>query len=113
MDYEALTFWSSLVQLAITSCFAVYVSIIARTRYNAKRLDEHEAAVDDRLDRVEQMLARLDERAAHAPDSEALGKLHARLDRLTETVAQLTGAVGAWKETVAMVSEFLLNERKR
>lgn len=113
MDYEALTFWSSLVQLAITSCFAVYVSIIARTRYNAKRLDEHEAAVDDRLDRVERMLARLEERAKHAPDSEALGKLHARLDRLTETVAQLTGAVGAWKETVAMVSEFLLNERKR
>lgn len=113
MDYEALTFWSSLVQLAATSCFAVYVSIIARTRYNAKRLDEHESAVDARLDRVERMLVRLDERADHAPDSEALGKLHARLDRLSETVAELTGAVGAWKETAAMVTEYLVTERKR
>ncbi len=113
MDYEALTFWSSLVQLAITSCFAVYVSIIARTRYNAKRLDEHEAAVDGRLDRVERMLARLEERLAHAPDSDALGKLHARLDRLAETVAQLTGAVEAWKGQAAMVTEYLMTERKR
>lgn len=111
MDYEALTFWLALFQFLVTGGLAVWVGVIARTRLNAKRIREHEDAVDARLDNVERMLVRLEERTKHAPDSESVGKLHARLDELSSTTAKLTGAVGAWKESLALVHEHLLKNR--
>lgn len=111
MDYEALTFWLALFQFLVTGGLAVWVGVIARTRYNAKRIREHEDAVDARLDNVERLLARLEERTKQAPDSASIGKLHARLDALGATTATLTGAVGAWKESLAMIHEHLLQNR--
>ena len=112
MDYEAWKFWLDIFQLLVTAGVAVYLWLVSRTRYNARRLREHAERVDGRLDDHDQVLTRLDERLRHVPDSGSLGRIHTRLDTLTETVAEFSGEFEAWKDSLARVNDFLLHQNR-
>lgn len=103
MDYSALQVWVDLVQLLTTGAVAVYVGVLARTRYNARRLREHEDAVDGRLDKAEQSLVRLDERLAHAAD------VRVGVQQMTKEVSRLRGEIDGVKASLDRVNDYLLS----
>ena len=105
---EALGLALEVLKLVAMVAAFFYLRLLAAQRRTDDAHDEHERKMDDRLDGFERHLVRLDERVAHMPDSDSVGRIHQRLDELTIQIARNEGRQETITElTKAMNSMFM------
>ena len=77
-----------------------------------ERLGLLENDMDSRMDKQEIRLARTEERIAHLPTRESIGKLHARLDDLQKNNAEQRGELRGIHVAVDRIQNYLLGDNK-
>ena len=109
MDYDAWRFWIDIMQAALTAAIGVYVWLVNRTRVNAARISKMEDEIDDRLDKAEQRLTKVEGDIEHGPGRADLKRIHERVDETAKEVHLLTGEFQSVKGTLELIHQFLLN----
>lgn len=114
-----LATWKIVLDIAnavFTAILAVFVFLLNRHRSESNRLkkemEEQKKNFDQRLDSQGNRLSRMEETVRCAPSHEDIGKLHGRLDRLSEQVNHQTGELKGISHLVGMIHQFLLNQKK-
>ena len=91
---------------------ATNTSIRELKEATAARLGVLESDMDGRMDKQEVRMARTEERIAHLPTRESIGKLHARLDELQKSSARQGGELRGIHTAVDRIQTHLLGDNK-
>lgn len=144
MNFEAMDFGIKVCNMVATMAVGVYVWLSNRNRVtneritalqehtdiglatvrtdNAKRVELLEGAMESRLDRHSDQLARLEVHRASAPGPNDLRRLHERIDGFSSDIARLegkfdgalagiTGQLAGVAHTVDLLNDYLLNKK--
>lgn len=115
MNYQALTFWLSMIQWIVTLGLAVYVW--ASNRQKATQRELHQ--MDDRIDGHEGRLSIAEERIKQLPHPRDVTDLSLQLKSLDGDIRALRKEISGVREglkpftdSVSRINDYLLNGKK-
>ncbi|MFK4751461.1 DUF2730 family protein [Oceanobacter antarcticus] len=100
INYQAMQFWFSVANAAITAAIALYVWLASRQRATKKDIDE----MDDRLIRIEKDVE-------HAPSRADFEKMNDRITQIGNSVTGVEGELRQINHSLQLINDHLLNNR--
>ena len=91
INYEAAMFWLAVVQFGGYVIVAAYLRVLAVNARTDKKHDEHERAVDRRLDLIEQEVAKIAATIPHLHSDESFRRVYDQLGALSGQVSKMEG----------------------
>lgn len=100
MNYQALQFWFSVANAAVTALIGLYVWLSSRQRATKRDID----AMDDRLIRIEKDVE-------HAPSRADFEKMNDRITQIGNSVTGVEGELRQINHSLQLINDHLLNNR--
>lgn len=113
MSKEDLVFWKfifDLAQLVVTVGIAIYVWILSKHKVNATRITKLEDAHNSELYDIKDRLTKIETTVTHMPDREQIGRLHARIDKLSEGVSAMQGEMKGVSDDTTLILQTLIKK---
>lgn len=125
MNYQAAQFYLNAMNIIATFALALYVYIsnskkatMELMKTQDQRLTSIESAMEqyhpkevhDDLNGLKTRLAELNVSVRHLPDESDIGKVHARIDKLAESVSHIQGQLGQINVNLHLISEYLMKK---
>jgi tetrahydromethanopterin S-methyltransferase subunit G len=98
INYQALQFWFSVANAAVTGLIGLYVWLSSRQRATKRDID----AMDDRLIRIEKDVE-------HAPSRADIERLNDRISQIGNSVTGVEGELRQINRSLQLINDHLLN----
>jgi len=108
-------FWQivlNITQFVITTLLGLYVFVSNRNRAKAAELMQYKGDTDRRISDHTSRLAVIEETVRCAPNHGDIGKVHGRLDAMSEQLSEARGELKAISKNLGLIHQFLLNQRR-
>lgn len=112
MDIETIKLVVQVGQFVLTSAVGFYVYLVNKDRVTNERISKLENGLDGRLDDHADRIARLEERAKHAPTHDDLGELHEKINSVNEHLKTLSGEFTTYKGLLNAIHDFIMKGGK-
>ena len=124
VDYTAWRIGFDIAQFAITGLVWLYVFLSNRSRVKAeeiaqyksdtnRRIEEHKKVTDKHIDAHSMRLSTIEETVRCGPSHDDIGKVHGRLDTVSEQLSQARGELKGISRSVDLIHQFLLNQKQK
>lgn len=125
MNYQAAQFYLNAFNIAATFLLALYVYVSNGRKATLDLMDDQEkrlSAVESAIEQhhpkevqrelhaLKVTVAELSVSVRHLPNDSDIGKIHARIDKLSESVSNIQGQLGQINVNLRLISESLIKE---
>lgn len=104
--------WLQIGQIVITAILAFVFWLVGRDRVTTDRINKFQADVDDRMNDHATRLTKVEAAMEHVPGRDSIGKIHARLDRVQQDLAETKGELRGMHKTLDLIHSHMLEKDK-